>query len=149
MTAPLGINLSADGALLRLVLNRPKANIIDAEMIAALDPAFSDHLASTDLKAGLLSAEGPHFRFGASVSEQLPDSVAAMLLNANSFYPWDFRVATSGSVVGSGLAIAGITEDIDAQTRADPPTIGASEGVSSFGTSSGGGRRTRGRYHAI
>jgi len=69
MTAPLGITLSSDGALLRLVLNRPKANIIDAEMIAALDAAFSDHLASPDLKAVLVSAKGPHFSFGASVKD--------------------------------------------------------------------------------
>ena len=37
---PLKVWLDRDGKLLRLQLNRPKANIVDAEMIAALDAAF-------------------------------------------------------------------------------------------------------------
>ena len=112
MTAPLGINLSSDGALLRLVLNRPKANIIDAKMIAALETAFSDHLASPDLKAVLLSAEGPHFSFGASVSEHMPESCAAMLRGLHALIakmlasPVPILVAIHGQCLGGGLEVA-------------------------------------------
>ena len=38
--SPLKIWREFDDRLLRLRLNRPKANVIDAEMIAALDAAF-------------------------------------------------------------------------------------------------------------
>ncbi len=112
MTAPLGITLSSDGALLRLVLNRPKANIIDAEMIAALDAAFSDHLASPDLKAVLVSAEGPHFSFGASVKEHMPESCAAMLRGLHVLIarmlasPVPILVAIRGQCLGGGLEVA-------------------------------------------
>ena len=42
MTAesPLKDRLERDGALLRLTLARPKANLVDAAMIAALHGAF-------------------------------------------------------------------------------------------------------------
>jgi cyclohexa-1,5-dienecarbonyl-CoA hydratase len=112
MSDCLGINLDRDGGLLRLVLNRPKANIIDAEMIAALDLALADHRASTDLKAVLLTAEGPHFSFGASVEEHLPQSCAAMLkslhalVNTMLAYPVPILVAIQGQCLGGGLEVA-------------------------------------------
>lgn len=112
MSASLGITLAPDGALLRLVLNRPKANIVDAEMIAALDEALADHLESPDLKAVLLSAEGPHFSFGASVSEHLPESCAAMLAALHALIrrmlksPVMILVATRGQCLGGGLELA-------------------------------------------
>ena len=72
MTAPLKDWLELDGALLRLRLARPKANIVDAEMIAALDGALVAYRAQAGLRGVLLDAEGPNFSFGASVEEHLP-----------------------------------------------------------------------------
>ena len=40
--APLEIRRERDGRLLRLRLDRPKANVIDAEMIAALEAGAGD-----------------------------------------------------------------------------------------------------------
>ena len=79
MTEPLKAWLEADGRLLRLRLSRPKANLIDAAMIAALDAALARHSGNDQLGAVLLDAEGPHFSFGASVEEHLPGQCAAML----------------------------------------------------------------------
>ena len=76
---PLKVSLEQEGGLLRLTLARPKANIIDAAMIGALKAALDEHLPQPHLRAVLLSAEGPHFSFGASVDEHLPASCAAML----------------------------------------------------------------------
>ncbi|MBF8259335.1 MAG: bamR [Actinobacteria bacterium] len=73
---PLKVGLEKDGSLLRLRLSRPKANIVDAAMIAALRSALGEHLPDARLKAVLLDAEGPHFSFGASVEEHLPESCA-------------------------------------------------------------------------
>lgn len=69
MTTPLTVWRETEGRLLRLRLSRPKANLIDAEMIAALDRAFAEHGGNAHIAAILLDAEGPHFSFGASVEE--------------------------------------------------------------------------------
>ena len=65
--SPLKVWLERGGALLRLRLARPKANIVDAAMIAALRAAFAAHRGRAGLLAALLDAEGPHFSFGAKV----------------------------------------------------------------------------------
>ncbi len=110
--SPLKVSLERDGQLLMLKLARPKANIIDAQMISALDGALSEHLCSASLKAVLLSAEGPHFSFGASVEEHLPDQCAEMLRSlhrlilriVDSRVP--FMVAVRGQCLGGALEVA-------------------------------------------
>ncbi len=79
MTSPLNISVERGGALCHLRLNRPKANIIDGEMIAALGAAIEAQGKDPGLKAFVVSAEGPNFSFGASVHEHLPDQCAEML----------------------------------------------------------------------
>ena len=111
-TTPLTVWLDRGGALLRLRLNRPKANIVDAGMIAALDRAFADHLADQGLKAVLIDAEGPNFSFGASVEEHLPQNCAEMLKTFHSLIlriaasPVPVLVAVRGQCLGGGLEVA-------------------------------------------
>jgi len=99
-------------ALLRLRLNRPKANLIDAEMIAALDGALVAWHARTDLRAVLLDAEGANFSFGASVEEHLPANCASMLASLHALilrmlqFPVPILVAVRGQCLGGGLEIA-------------------------------------------
>ena len=69
---PLKIWLDRNGTLLRLRLSRPKANIVDAEMIGALDAAISKYTEIDDILAILIDQEGPNFSFGASIQEHLP-----------------------------------------------------------------------------
>jgi cyclohexa-1,5-dienecarbonyl-CoA hydratase len=101
-----------DGRLLRLRLNRPKANVVDAEMIAALDAAFSDVAETSDVHAVLLDHEGPHFSFGASVEEHLPEQCAAMLRGLHTLIknmlacPAPILVAVRGQCLGGGLELA-------------------------------------------
>jgi len=112
MSGPLNITLDRSGTLLRLRLDRPKANIVDAEMIAALDKAFGDHTGNKDLAAVLVEAEGPHFSFGASVEEHLPDSCAEMLAALHALvktmleYPVPIMVSINGQCLGGGLEVA-------------------------------------------
>ena len=77
--SPVEARIERDGALLRLRLARPKANLVDAAMIAALHGALIEYRKATTLRGVLLDSEGPHFSFGASVEEHLPDQCAAML----------------------------------------------------------------------
>ena len=108
----LKVWLEKDGGLLRLRLARPKANIVDAAMIAALRAALRDHLGLVQLRAVLLDAEGPHFSFGASVEEHLPESCAAMLHQLHALIlqmiesPVPFMVAVKGQCLGGGLEVA-------------------------------------------
>jgi cyclohexa-1,5-dienecarbonyl-CoA hydratase len=110
--APLHVEPEKDGALLRLRLSRPKANIVDAAMIAALRSALDLHLSGTRLRAVLLEAEGPHFSFGASVEEHLPGSCAAMLRDLHALVlqlvgsPVPVLVAVRGQCLGGGLELA-------------------------------------------
>lgn len=110
--SPLKVWLEKDGGLLRLRLARPKANIVDAAMIAALQAALRDHLGKAPLRAVLLDADGPHFSFGASVEEHLPESCAAMLHQLHALIlqmiesPVPFMVAVKGQCLGGGLEVA-------------------------------------------
>jgi cyclohexa-1,5-dienecarbonyl-CoA hydratase len=112
MSTPLKVWFEADGRLLRLSLDRPKANLIDADMIAALDRAFAEHLANPSTAAVLLNAQGPHFSFGASVEEHLPDQCAGMLLSIHRLIlrlvesPVPILVAVQGQCLGGGLEVA-------------------------------------------
>ena len=109
---PLHVELEKDGALLRLRLSRPKANIVDAAMIAALRSALDEHGSGAHLRAVLLEAEGPHFSFGASVEEHLPGSCAAMLRDLHALVlqlvacPVPVLVAVRGQCLGGGLELA-------------------------------------------
>jgi cyclohexa-1,5-dienecarbonyl-CoA hydratase len=112
MTTPLKTWVEADGRLLRLRLNRPKANLIDADMITALSKAFADHLDDPVMSAVLLDAEGPHFSFGASVEEHLPAHCAKMLAQLHQLIlgmvesPVPILVAVHGQCLGGGLEVA-------------------------------------------
>ncbi|MBI2355059.1 MAG: cyclohexa-1,5-dienecarbonyl-CoA hydratase [Deltaproteobacteria bacterium] len=109
---PLKVSLERDGRLLRLTLARPKANIIDAAMIAALQAALNEHLSNARLRGVLLAAEGPHFSFGASVDEHLPESCAQMLQQLHALIlqlvesPVPVLVAVQGQCLGGGLEVA-------------------------------------------
>lgn len=112
MTGPLKIWSEAEGRLLRLRLNRPKANLVDAVMIAALDDALAGNSGDGRLSAVVLDAEGPHFCFGASVEEHLPGQCAAMLAALHGLvlrmieFPVPLLVAVRGQCLGGGLEVA-------------------------------------------
>jgi cyclohexa-1,5-dienecarbonyl-CoA hydratase len=110
--SPLKVWLERDGALLRLRLARPKANIVDAAMIAALHAAFDAHRGNAGILAALMDAEGPHFSFGASVEEHLAERCAAMLASLHALllamleWPVPILVAVGGQCLGGGLELA-------------------------------------------
>ena len=109
---PLAAWLDRDGALLRLRLARPKANLIDAAMIAALHGALRDARGRSGLRGVLLDAEGPHFSFGASVDEHRAEHCAAMLASLHALivamleFPAPILAAVHGQCLGGGLEVA-------------------------------------------
>jgi cyclohexa-1,5-dienecarbonyl-CoA hydratase len=110
--SPLKAWVERDGVLLRLRLARPKANIVDAEMISALDECFSKYRNNNGLLAALLDHEGPHFSFGASIEEHLPERCAEMLAGLHALlcamvaWPKPILVAARGQCLGGGLEVA-------------------------------------------
>jgi cyclohexa-1,5-dienecarbonyl-CoA hydratase len=109
--APLKVWRDRGGKLLRLRLARPKANVIDTGMIAALDEAFAEAPDLPELNGVLLDHEGPHFSFGASVREHLPDQCADMLQGLHRLIgrmvdcPVPILSAVRGQCLGGGLEL--------------------------------------------
>ena len=110
--SPLKAWVERDGTLLRLRLARPKANLIDAPMIRALREAFAAYRDNKGLLAALVDHEGPHFSFGASVEEHLPERCEQMLKDLHALiaamldWPRPILVALKGQCLGGGLEFA-------------------------------------------
>jgi cyclohexa-1,5-dienecarbonyl-CoA hydratase len=117
--------LERGGRLLRVRLARPKGNVVDAEMVAALEAAFTAHAGVRELTAVVMDAEGPNFSFGASVEEHLPERCAAMLRALHDLivriagYPVPVLTAVRGRCLGGGLELALATDRIFAAPDAE------------------------------
>lgn len=109
--APVNSWVERDGTLLRLRLDQPKANLVDARMIAALQSELDAHDAMPGLRGVLIDASGPHFSFGASVEEHLPEQCAKMLASLHRLvraiysYPVPVMAVIRGQCLGGGLEL--------------------------------------------
>jgi cyclohexa-1,5-dienecarbonyl-CoA hydratase len=100
-----------NGALWSVALATPKANIVDAAKIAALSEVFERAKSAQGLKAIVIEGEGPHFSFGASIEEHMPERCAAMLRSLHRML--ESMVATNvvclaavrGQCLGGGLEL--------------------------------------------
>ena len=107
-----------EGAIWHVVLATPKANIIDSAKIRALHGIFERAAQARDLKAIVLEGEGPHFSFGASIEEHMPESCAAMLaslhamLNALLDCHVPCLAAVRGQCLGGGLELVALCHRI-------------------------------------
>ena len=94
----------------RITLAAPKANILDRSMIRELDSALT-LCAGRELNAIVLAADGPHFSFGASVEEHLPDQIAETLqalhalLRRTAEAPAPVIAAVRGQCLGGGFEL--------------------------------------------
>jgi cyclohexa-1,5-dienecarbonyl-CoA hydratase len=112
------------GAIWRATLATPKANVIDAPKVAALRELFLRARDARELKAVVIEGEGPHFSFGASVEEHLPERCARMLeafhallralLDANVAC----LAAVRGQCLGGGLELAALCHRVFASRDA-------------------------------
>jgi cyclohexa-1,5-dienecarbonyl-CoA hydratase len=81
-------------------------------MIRALREAFDTHRGNTGLLAALVDHEGPHFSFGASVPEHLPERCEEMLaalhalIGAMLEWPKPILLSVRGACLGGGLEFA-------------------------------------------
>jgi cyclohexa-1,5-dienecarbonyl-CoA hydratase len=112
VSGPLKVWFDRDGRLLRLRLDRPKANVLDAALVGALEDGFVRHASAAELRGVLIDASGAHFSFGASINEHLPDRCAAMLAGFHRLIlrlfasPVPVLAAIRGQCLGGGLELA-------------------------------------------
>lgn len=111
-SGPVRVESLEGGAVRRVALATPKANILDAEKLVALRAAFEEAGADPALKAILLTGEGDHFSFGASVPEHLPGQFEEMIPAFHDMFRklLDTSVCTvaavRGQCLGGGLELA-------------------------------------------
>lgn len=113
-----------NGTVLHIVLDRPKGNILDNEMVSAIREALAEGARDAGVLAILFEGAGDHFSFGASVQEHLPEQVSRML----RYFHGLFRdlvalrrpliAAVRGQCLGGGLELASFCHRIFASETA-------------------------------
>lgn len=105
-------SLEGDGSVVRLVLDAPKANVIDEKMLSGLAAALTEHGRRTTLRAILFEGRGDHFSFGASVAEHTRERAPAMLAQLHALFRQLAGLAVPtvaivrGNCLGGGLELA-------------------------------------------
>ena len=108
---------SFDGAVLRLILDSPRGNVLDAEMIGSLRRAVADEAGGPGIKALVLEGAGDHFSFGASVAEHRPGEIDKVLPAFHALFRELLEVArpmlavVRGNCLGGGLELIKATAD--------------------------------------
>jgi cyclohexa-1,5-dienecarbonyl-CoA hydratase len=75
----LRVDVLEEGTLLRIVLDRPKGNVLSAQMMGEITAALRHHQGDPRLRMILLRGAGGHFSFGASVEEHRKAQAPEML----------------------------------------------------------------------
>ncbi len=91
-------------------LNRPKANVLDKNMIQALQKGLEARL-SRHTRALVIGHEGPNFSFGASVEEHRAEEAAGMLATFHGLFKFlegtrvPLLCAVKGHCLGGGMEL--------------------------------------------
>ncbi len=115
---PLRLEPLEGGAVWRVTLATPRANILDREKTERLGAIFARARQTRELKAIVIDADGPNFSFGASVEEHLPAQVEPMIRGFHELFHrmLDASVATlaavRGQCLGGGLELAAFAQRV-------------------------------------
>jgi cyclohexa-1,5-dienecarbonyl-CoA hydratase len=96
----------------RLTIDHPRGNILDAETIGALHHHLTAACSDVTTRAIVIDAAGRDFSFGASVQEHLPATVKAMLQKLHGLFfamveaPVPVLVAVHGRCLGGAMELA-------------------------------------------
>ena len=119
-----------DRRVAKVILSAPKANILDEGMVSDLEAIFYALQAERDVCAIVVTGDGPHFSFGASVEEHLPERIEGALgrlsnlLRRMAALPAPTIAAVRGQCLGGGFEVALACDLIVAEESAQ---IGAPE----------------------
>ncbi len=101
-----------DGQALRVVLNAPKANVLDGPMMDEINALLDACKERPELKLICFSGEGKHFSFGASVPDHVKEKAPAMLAAFHGMFRRMAELciptaaAVSGQCLGGGMELA-------------------------------------------
>jgi cyclohexa-1,5-dienecarbonyl-CoA hydratase len=105
------VDRGVDGTVL-LTLAKPPGNILDIELCRRLREVIREAAEDGAAKLLVLSSQGKHFSFGASVEEHLPEDAPAMLAQMSALvaelyaHPYPTVAAVRGQCLGGGLEVA-------------------------------------------
>lgn len=103
--------LLEDGTLLRLVLDKPKGNVLTLEMMQALSKELDAQMNNRHLRAVVVRGAGKHFSFGASVEEHQREQAPSMLAGFHAMirkvvkYPVPVIALVEGSCLGGAFEL--------------------------------------------
>jgi len=87
VASPVRVSSERSGELVRIVLDRPKGNILDLEMLTALRAAVASVAREPGrTKLVVFEGAGAHFSFGASVPEHLPEKAGTLIPTFHAFF---------------------------------------------------------------
>jgi len=98
-------SLLEDETLLRLVLDKPKGNVLSLEMMKALSEALDAHIHNPHLRMVVIRGAGSHFSFGASVEEHRKEQAPSMLAGFSSGFCWPKAADAASTPSASATAL--------------------------------------------
>ena len=113
-----------DGKGLKVVLNAPKANVLDGAMMAELLDLLGTLDERPELRLICFVGEGKHFSFGASVPEHVKEKAPAMLAGFHALFLELIKLgiptaaAVRGQCLGGGMELATFCNRVVAQPTA-------------------------------
>jgi cyclohexa-1,5-dienecarbonyl-CoA hydratase len=107
----LRVDRLEDGTLLRLVLDRPKGNVLDGALMCEVATTLAAHRYDPHLRLVVIRGAGGHFSFGASVEEHRPEQAPAMLATFHGLardlaaYPVPVAALVEGRCLGGAFEL--------------------------------------------
>lgn len=108
----ISVDTLEDGAVVRVLLNQPKGNILTVAMMRELDEALRAHRDQKHLKLVIVRGAGGNFSFGASVEEHRRAQAPDMLRGFHAFlrelasFPVPVAALVEGRCLGGGFELA-------------------------------------------
>lgn len=118
------IQLEKEKGVARITFNRPKHNVLDIEMMNALNGELEALLADDELKCLVFLGEGPSWCAGVEVSDHKPEMVHDMVATFNRIFELleQFDIPTiaavHGTCLGGGMEVAIACDIIIASEKA-------------------------------
>lgn len=112
MADPKFLKIDDDGQVARIILDRPKHNVLDIPMMNELNEALLKIVADKNLKCVVMTGAGRSFCAGVEVADHKPDNVDEMIFTFNRIFERinmiDIPIiaAVNGACLGGGMELA-------------------------------------------